>query len=198
MGAQDLKICYNFKEEIIMKNVLLLWTFLLAFDVNSMSFGQYSENGICIHVMKNHTKPFVLTPVSEDIAIGERKIEDKEVKKIASKTIDDVNTGISLHGKKDGIDSNRLVYLKCDGQNILTFSFKLDPHNGRQLLLESVTRGTPLEGVSVGLFREIGGGGITYRLVIEKAEKAIELLESIQQMPFPSGQQERLQKVEIK
>jgi hypothetical protein len=181
-----------------MKNALLLSAFLLAFEVSSMSFDEYSGNGICINVKNNTGKTFSLAPKEgEYIAIGERKIDDREVRKIEKKDIDSVEVGVSLYGKKQSEDDNREVYLKYDNVNLLTFSFTLDPINGRQLHLKSVTKGVPVDNVNVGLFRKIGGGGITYQLVIEKDKKAIEMLESKQQMHSPFRHQERLQKIKI-
>lgn len=182
-----------------MKKFLLFLTVLFIFNVNAGFFDEYSENGICVHVVKNNTKVFSLAPTTSAVAIGERKLADKEVKRIEKKDITDTETGVLLYGKKEGEGTEkREVRLSYNGISLLTFSFKLDPYNGKQLYLESVKKNTDHAGISIGIFREIGyGGGITYRLIIEEDQTAIERLEETQQMPFLSGSQGKLQRIEI-
>jgi hypothetical protein len=177
-----------------MKSILLC-ALLLVFNVNSMSFDEYSGNGICMKIKNNTGQKFVLTH-EEGVAIAERELKGSGIKKIEKKNIDVADVGIFLFGKKTGSGSAHMaIHLKDDkDKKLLTLSFRLDPHNGRQFHLESAVKSNS---VSVGLFKVIGGGGITYQLIIEEEQKAIDMLEYGQQMIFPNAQQERLQKIEI-
>lgn len=182
-----------------MKKSLLFFAALFVFDVNADFFDEYSENGICVHVVKNNAKVFSFVPATPAVAIGEREETGTAVKKLEKKDVIGTDTGVLLYGKKESESTEKKeVQLMCDGKSLLTLFFKVDPDNGKQLHLESVKKGVDHAGISIGIFREIGyGGGIVYRLMIDKDQTAIERLEETQQMPFLNESQGRLQRVEI-
>lgn len=165
------------------------------FNADDNFFHKYEENGICIIILKNHPKNFLLIP-SENmaVAIGESNIDDFGLRIINEKQITKARTCVHLYGKNGSESIERKIYLKCDGVTLLTFSF----HLAHQLYLESVKKNAFPEGVGIGVFREnFGGGGITYQVIIEESQKEIELLEQQQEVLISIGSENNLLKVDI-
>jgi hypothetical protein len=163
-----------------------------------MPFGGYSENGIRIHIKNEAGKTFELkTEDTVGVGIGEENSDD-ELEILKTKDIK-ADATISLYGKKEAEDGSRVLYLnsKDEHKNLLIFLFELDPKNGRQLYLKSVTQGDGIADANIGLFEEIDGGGNNYQLLIGEDKRSIEVFENRQKMHSPNGQQEKLQKVEI-
>ena len=87
-------------------------------------FEKYSENGIIIKVMRNNTTNFTLVPETSSVSIGEWEKIDEDIKKIGEKNISGVRKYVFLFGRKESVSTDeRVVYLKCDGEILLTLSF---------------------------------------------------------------------------